>query len=556
MKPLVVVPTYLSDPEELDVTLTMLRSLRATEPKVGVLVVDDGSPVAGLVDELEAQTSGLKLEIHRKEENSGFSQTVNVGLERARDEGRDAILANADLEFLDEGWVARMVKQTNSKGEPASVVGARLVYPNGLIQHAGVYYCSPPDEPVLTTDGYVPISQLAGARGLVGYNPGANRILRHDRPGRGRSGGYEFAVGHRPYQGSMLTISAGSSETRVTPNHAITVAWSARGLNATAVYLMRRGSDWKVGVAGVQYPSTRPSSMARGLYTRLALERADDLWILGLYDDKEDAHWHEKQIAWTFGVPTLQFVYRPQDPIKQARQDALWAELDSASAAAALMRSFGLDAGAPFMRYGVGRGSQGPRLLVRACNLQPGFMRVPTDVGHRDPEFREFALRTGDYTGDVYSLDVPPYHHYVSGGVVVHNSLLHRDFDHIFRYAPADLPEALYARTCPVTGALQFIRNECLREVGVYDPEFRMAWEDVDYCLRVFASGRSCVYQPAVRAIHHESLFRGKPSPKVQEWEARSKILLLRKWAHTSLTRWVSDPGLEALQEAARIREG
>ena len=64
---------------------------------------------------------------------------------------------------------------------------------------------------------------------------------------------------------------------------------------------------------------------------------------------------------------------------------------------------------------------------------------------------------------------------------------------------------------CPVTGAFQYIRPEVLEQVGLYDPGFRMGCEDVDYCLRVFQAGFACVYEPAIRAIHHESLFRSRP---------------------------------------------
>ena len=54
-----------------------------------------------------------------------------------------------------------------------------------------------------------------------------------------------------------------------------------------------------------------------------------------------------------------------------------------------------------------------------------------------------------------------------------------------------------------------------LERVGPYDPEFRMGYEDVDYCLRVFQAGFACVYEPAISAIHHESLFRSRPDEKL-----------------------------------------
>jgi GT2 family glycosyltransferase len=83
---------------------------------------------------------------------------------------------------------------------------------------------------------------------------------------------------------------------------------------------------------------------------------------------------------------------------------------------------------------------------------------------------------------------------------------------------------------CPVTGALQLIRHETLETIGIYDPGFRMAHEDMDYCLRVFKSGRECIYEPSVCAFHHESVFRGRPTPKIQQWQVDSFKRLLDKW--------------------------
>lgn len=259
MKVLAVVPTYLSEPGELEVIEVCLRTLRDTAPDAEVLVVDDGSPHRALVDELAGICARLESELVVQPSNEGFSATVNVGLRRALESGQDAVLVNADIEFFESGWLERMVAQPTTDGEGlASVVGALLLYPSGLIQHGGVFF-----------------------------------------------------------------------------------------------------------------------------------------------------------------------------------------------------------------------------------------------------------------------------------------SLLHRVFDHRFRYGPGDLPEAQRAFLCPVTGALQLIRHEALTEVGIYDEEFRLGWEDVDYCLRVFQSGRECVYQPKVRAFHHESLFRGRPSPRTADWQARSWVYFTRKWASVSFAEYV-----------------
>jgi O-antigen biosynthesis protein len=257
---LCIVPTFLRSEAELEVLLKCLVSLSATAPDAEVIVVDDHSPERGLVATLSLICEELGFELAPQPENAGFSRTVNVGLRRALARGYDALLVNADIEFIDHGWLDRMRDRTDVQGRPAAVVGARLLYPNGLIQHAGVFL-----------------------------------------------------------------------------------------------------------------------------------------------------------------------------------------------------------------------------------------------------------------------------------------SLLNRAWLHRFQYGPADLPEALVACRCPVTAALQFIRHETLVEVGLYDEEYRMSFEDVDYCLRVFEAGLECIYEPSVRAWHLESFFRGKPSPQIREWTLASIDRMRRIWGAKDLSRWVPE---------------
>jgi GT2 family glycosyltransferase len=136
---LCVVPAYLRTEEELEVLLRCLVSLKATAPAAEVLVIDDASPARELVVGLEIACEELRVALSGNETNRGFSATINGGLEYALHTGRDAVLVNADIEFTDAGWLDRMLARTDTQGRPAAVVGARLVYPNGLIQHAGVF---------------------------------------------------------------------------------------------------------------------------------------------------------------------------------------------------------------------------------------------------------------------------------------------------------------------------------------------------------------------------------------------------------------------------------
>lgn len=113
----------------------------------------------------------------------------------------------------------------------------------------------------------------------------------------------------------------------------------------------------------------------------------------------------------------------------------------------------------------------------------------------------------------------------------VYFSVVTRTFDHLHKLGPADLKAANFKRKCPVTGALQFIRHEAIQKVGLYDEEFKMGWEDVDYCLRVFFEGGTCIYNPEVVATHYESVFRGNRNDKLNEWTQLSFERLFEKHA-------------------------
>lgn len=121
----------------------------------------------------------------------------------------------------------------------------------------------------------------------------------------------------------------------------------------------------------------------------------------------------------------------------------------------------------------------------------------------------------------------------------VYFSLLHQYFDHLYRLAPHNLPEANVRHICPVTAALQIIDPEVLDAVGYYDEEFRLNLEDIEFCLRVFEAGLECAMNPTVVAIHHEGIVRQKATDeRMQKWMADSTVLFAQKVAHINLARY------------------
>jgi GT2 family glycosyltransferase len=68
-----------------------------------------------------------------------------------------------------------------------------------------------------------------------------------------------------------------------------------------------------------------------------------------------------------------------------------------------------------------------------------------------------------------------------------------------------------------VTGACQMVRASVYDQVGGYDETLPVAYNDVDFCLRVRATGRLVVYTPHAELCHRESASRGRFHPAADE---------------------------------------
>lgn len=131
---LAIIPAYIQKHDDLVVTAKAVATLRATAPDVLIGVVDDCSPAQELLPKLEEVVLRASGWLYQQPENRGFSAAVNVGLRTALEQEKNALLVNADIEFFNKDWLGHML------ANPADVVGAKLLYSNGLVQHAGVFY--------------------------------------------------------------------------------------------------------------------------------------------------------------------------------------------------------------------------------------------------------------------------------------------------------------------------------------------------------------------------------------------------------------------------------
>jgi GT2 family glycosyltransferase len=146
----IIIPVF----NKAALTRQCLDTIRATLEGAGegeIIVVDNASS-----DETPALLRAYPwIRVIRNEENRGFAGANNQGAALAR--GKFLVLLNNDI-VARKGWLASMLKTAREPNVGA--VGARLLFPNGTIQHAGVRL-----SPGFGLDEFVAFHELAGAPG-------------------------------------------------------------------------------------------------------------------------------------------------------------------------------------------------------------------------------------------------------------------------------------------------------------------------------------------------------------------------------------------------------
>lgn len=229
-----------------------------------VVVVDDAS-----ADDTARtlESFGGAIRVLRLGENGGFSVACNAGAEVAA--GEHLVFLNNDTEPR-AGWLAALLRHAEEHPE-AEVVGTRLLYPTGAVQHAGIAFGQ---------DGY-PHNLYAG---FPGDHPAVNRPRRLQAVTAAcmlvRRGGFERAGGFDSgFLNSMedvdlcLRIGEAGGEVHYCPEATLVHLESAtRGHEQkfeTSVSLYRERWRDRVhrddlaiyaedGLLEVEYPSTHP----------------------------------------------------------------------------------------------------------------------------------------------------------------------------------------------------------------------------------------------------------------------------------------------------------
>jgi GT2 family glycosyltransferase len=120
-----------------------------------VIVLDNESYDAETLEFLATLKKHHRVRVERIEGGFNYSRLNNRGVELSR--GSLVALLNNDVEVINDDWLSEMVSRMTRP--EVAMVGARLWYPNGTIQHGGV---------------------ILGAGGIAGH---AHVGLRRDEPG-------------------------------------------------------------------------------------------------------------------------------------------------------------------------------------------------------------------------------------------------------------------------------------------------------------------------------------------------------------------------------------
>jgi len=108
-----------------------------------------------------------------------------------------------------------------------------------------------------------------------------------------------------------------------------------------------------------------------------------------------------------------------------------------------------------------------------------------------------------------------------------------------------------------VTGACLMTKRNLFLKVGGFDEKsFVVAWNDIDYCLRLRAKGHLVVYTPYAQLYHYESVSRGQETSgeKMKRFHRECETMYGR-WGKALANDPYYNPNLSLEDESFRIRE-
>jgi GT2 family glycosyltransferase len=80
-----------------------------------------------------------------------------------------------------------------------------------------------------------------------------------------------------------------------------------------------------------------------------------------------------------------------------------------------------------------------------------------------------------------------------------------------------------------LTGCCLLVRRDCFRQLGGFDTDFFLYYEDVDFCKRARTAGWSVWFEPALNVTHHHPLHTRKVPPRIRLMTRHALLTYARK---------------------------
>lgn len=276
--------------------------------------------------------------------------------------------------------------------------------------------CQPKGSKVLTREGYKNIEELSDKDCVITFSQGDFAYYG------ARQAEYHAKVASRFYSGELYKVTVNGAVNKFTPNHRMLVRWLNRDTSLQCVYLMKKGDKYRIGQC--QIFSANGSTH---FITRMNIEKAEEGWILKVCKTKEEALVYEQYYSSAYGIPHISW----SKWYTKDMQEEVYSLLGTLrNKAEALLKNVHRDINYPMFNHEKNNSKSGGTCisLCEACNLVPEIMTVPVYKGRskvtKETLWNTFDVDYEQYSGLVYSLDVPKYHTYVTeGGLTVHNSI-------------------------------------------------------------------------------------------------------------------------------------
>ena len=109
---------------------------------------------------------------------------------------------------------------------------------------------------------------------------------------------------------------------------------------------------------------------------------------------------------------------------------------------------------------------------------------------------------------------------------------------------------AVHQNLSAVAGACLLVKRRIYEEVGGLDELFAVAYNDIDFCLRVRAAGYQNVWTPHAEMVHHESATRGMDSNAEKRARLEAEVALMKqRWSDVMSADSAYSPHLTRVDE-------